>query len=103
MRRGFWFVAGAGAGVYVVLKARRAAEIFTPEGLRDRVAGLSVGAQLFAEEVRSGMTERETELRERLALLAPPALDGPLMLESGDTNETRTDALNGSHALEGRH
>jgi hypothetical protein len=80
MRRGFWFVAGAGAGVYVVLKARRAAEVFTPEGLRDRVAGLSVGAQLFAEEVRSGMNERETELREQFGyvLEAPPA---PLPLE----------------------
>jgi hypothetical protein len=73
MRRGFWFVAGAGAGVYVMVKARRAAEAFTPDGVRDRVAGLQVGAQLFLEEVRSGMDERETELRERLGL----ALDGP--------------------------
>lgn len=68
MRRGFWFVAGAGAGVYVMIRARRAAETFTPDGLRDRVAGLSVGAHLFADEVRAGMTERETELRERLGL-----------------------------------
>lgn len=72
MRRGLWFVAGAGAGVYVMVKARRAAETFTPDGLRDRVAGLQVGAQLFAEEVRAGMTERETELRERLGLVAGP-------------------------------
>lgn len=68
MRRGFWFVAGAGAGVYVVIRARRAAEAFTPDGLRDRVAGLGVGAHLFAEEVRTGMSERETQLRERLGL-----------------------------------
>jgi hypothetical protein len=73
MRRGFWFVAGAGAGVYVMVRARRAAEAFTPEGLRDRAAGLGVGAHLFAAEVRAGMTERETELRERLGL----TLDGP--------------------------
>ncbi|MFL6060042.1 MAG: DUF6167 family protein [Marmoricola sp.] len=96
MRRGFWFVAGAGAGVYVVLKARRAAEVFTPEGLRDRVAGLQVGAQLFAEEVRSGMTEREAELRERLGY----ALDAPLMLESSEVHPG-TEPEN--HALEGRH
>jgi hypothetical protein len=76
MRRGFWFVAGAGAGVYVVIKARRAAEAFTPEGLRDRMSGLSVGAQLFAEEVRNGMVEREAELREQFGY----ALDGPLQL-----------------------
>jgi hypothetical protein len=68
VRRGFWFVAGAGAGVYVMIRARRAAETFTPDGLRDRVAGLGVGAHLFAEEVRVGMAERETELRERLGL-----------------------------------
>jgi hypothetical protein len=79
MNRTFWFVAGAGAGVYAMVKARRAAETFTPEGLRDRLSGLTVGAQLFAEEVRSGMTEKETELRDRLGL----ALDGPPQLEGG--------------------
>ena len=77
MKGTFWFVAGAGAGVYIVVKARRAAETFTPEGLRDRLSGLSVGAHLFADEVRSGMTEKETELRDRLGL----ALDGPPALE----------------------
>ena len=98
MRRGFWFVAGAGAGVYVVFKARRAAETFTPDGLRDRVAGLAVGAHLFADEVRTGMTEREIELRERLGL----ALHEPLRLESRPTpvdNEPST----APHALEGTH
>ncbi len=66
MSRGFWFVAGAGAGVYAVLKSRRAAEVFTPEGLHDRLAGVGLGAHLFAEEVRAGMTEKEAELRDRL-------------------------------------
>src|SRR3954447_4626824 len=79
MRRGFWFVAGAGAGVYVMVRARRVIDSFTPDGLRDRLAGAGVAAHLFAEEVRVGMSERETELRERLGL----ALDGPRELESG--------------------
>lgn len=79
MNRGFWFVAGAGAGIYAMVKARRAAETFTPEGIRDRMAGLGVGAHLFAEEVRAGMTEKETELRDRLGW----TLDGPPELESG--------------------
>jgi hypothetical protein len=94
VRRGFWFVAGAGAGVYVMFKARRAAETFTPDGLRDRVAGLGVGAHLFAEEVRTGMTERETELRERLGL----SVDGTLQLESRPASTTEP-----PHALEGTH
>ena len=78
MTRGLWFVAGAGAGIYVMVKARRAAEAFTPDGMRDRLAGLNVGAQLFADEVRAGMTEKETELRDRLGL----TLDGPPALET---------------------
>lgn len=73
MSRALWFVAGAGAGVYAVIKARRAAEALTPDGLRDRLSGLGVGAHLFAEEVRSGMGEREEELRQRMGL----ALEGP--------------------------
>jgi hypothetical protein len=72
MSRLLWFVAGAGAGVYGLTKARRAAEARTPEGLADRLAGLSVGLHLFGEEVRAGMAEKETELRGRLAT----ALDG---------------------------
>jgi hypothetical protein len=89
VRRGFWFVAGAGAGIYVMVRARRAAETFTPDGLRDRLAGLNVGAHLFAEEVREGMAERETELRERLGL----ALDGPLELTAGGPEVSRLAAL----------
>lgn len=101
MRRGFWFVAGAGAGVYVMIRARRAAEVFTPDGVRDRLAGLQVGAQLFVAEVRSGMDERETELRAQLGY----SLDGPLELTTS-TNEQPYD-LPGAHlgtpALEGKH
>jgi hypothetical protein len=97
VRRGFWFVAGAGAGVYVMIRARRAVETFTPDGLRDRAAGLGVGAHLFAEEVRAGMAERETELRERLGL----ALDGPLELPPPSAPGHELDTA--PHALEGTH
>ena len=72
MRRGFWFTAGAAAGAYGVIRARRAAEAFTPDGIRDRLAGLSLGADLFRDEVRAGMAEKETQLRERMGLM----LDG---------------------------
>ena len=79
MSRALWFVAGTGAGVYAMVKARRTAEALTPEGLRDRLAGISLGAHLFAEEVRTGRAEKETELRARLGL----ALDGPAELVAG--------------------
>ncbi len=83
MRRGLWFAAGAASGVYALAKARRTAEALTSAGLRDRLAGLSLGARLFTEEVRAEMTEREIELRARLKLeladargaIAPPASD----------------------------
>ena len=65
MRRGFWFAAGAGAGVYAMVRGRRAAEVFTVDGLKDRLAGLEVGARLLRDEVAQGRVEKETELRER--------------------------------------
>ena len=68
MSRALWFVAGAGAGVYAITRARRAAEVLTADGLADRLAGLSVGARLFRSEVRAGMAEKENDLRERLGL-----------------------------------
>lgn len=68
MMRAAWFVAGAGAGVYAMVKARRAAEALTPEGLTDRLAGLSLGWHLFSEDVRAAMAEKEPELRDRLGL-----------------------------------
>ena len=70
MRRGtLWFVAGAGAGVYGMVRGRRAAEAFTADGLRDRVEALTLGARLFRDEVAQGAAERETELRERFGVL----------------------------------
>lgn len=68
MNRGFWFVAGAGAGVYAMLKARRAAEALTPDGIGDRLAGLSLGLHLLGEDVRRESAVKQTELRERLGL-----------------------------------
>jgi hypothetical protein len=78
MRRTLWFVAGAATSAYAITKARRAAEAFTPDGVRDRLAGLSLGAQLFSEEVRTEAAARETELRERLGL----GLDGTTQIEA---------------------
>ena len=68
MRRGFWFAAGAAAGVYGMVKARRAAEVFTVDGLRDRANAAGLGARMLRAEFEHGRSEAETELRERYEL-----------------------------------
>ena len=80
MNRGLWFVAGAGVGIYAVIRGRRAAEALTVDGLTDRLKGAQVGVQLFREEVAAGRAEKETELRERFAL----APHGRRELTTGD-------------------
>jgi hypothetical protein len=66
VRRAIWFAAGAGAGVYAMVRGRRAAEALTAEGLRDRWHALGVGARLLREEVAEGRAAKESELRQRL-------------------------------------
>ncbi len=69
MSRSLWFVAGAGAGVYVATRVRRLTQSLTVDGLRDRGSGLAAAGRVFREEVAAGRAERETELRERLHLV----------------------------------
>lgn len=78
MRRGFWFVAGVGAGMYAVTRARRVAEAFTVDGVKDRMHGVGLGARLLREEYAAGAAATETALRERLGLVP----DGTPELES---------------------
>lgn len=67
MRRGFWFAAGAGAGIYVSLRARRVAEAFTSDGISDRISALQLGGRLLREDIAVGAAQKEAELRERIA------------------------------------
>lgn len=69
MRRGLWFVAGAGAGIYAMVRGRRAAEALTVDGLKDRLGALEVGVRIFRDEVAQGRADKESELRERLGLV----------------------------------
>jgi hypothetical protein len=69
VNRSVWFVAGAGAGVYAMVRGRRAAEALTADGLRDRLGGLAVGLRMFRGEVAAGRVEKETELRHQLGLV----------------------------------
>ena len=101
MSRLLWFVAGAGAGVYGLTKARRAAEALTPEGLADRVAGLSVGLHLFGEEVRAGMDEKASDVRGRLGLAQ--AGDQPPQLTRGSGGPDHSDGLDARHRRDHSH
>jgi hypothetical protein len=93
--RGLWFVAGAGAGIYAVIRGRRAAEALTVDGLQDRLNGLAVGVRMFGEEVAAGRAEKETELRERFAVTphGRPELTGGTGRPGarGTTQDTRPD------------
>jgi hypothetical protein len=72
MSRTLWFVAGAASGVYTLYKAKQAARNLTPDGIGARVAALSVGARMFADEVTVAMAHRESELRAELGRSAGP-------------------------------
>jgi len=79
MSRTLWFLAGAGAGVYGMVRGRRAAEAFTAEGLHDRLGALFLGARMFRDEVAQGAADRESELRERFGVVphGRPELTAP--------------------------
>jgi Family of unknown function (DUF6167) len=88
VNRSLWFVAGAGAGIYAMVRGRRAAEALTADGLRDRINGLVVGARMFRDEVAAGRVEKETELRDRLGLVphgTPELVAGKHRREEGSS------------------
>jgi len=99
MRRGLWFAAGAGAGIYAMTRARRLAEAFTVEGFRDRWEAVGLGARMLRDDVTQAQAEKETELRERFGLapngrlqLTPSGglatgLDGPPRPAADDDRE----------------
>lgn len=70
MKRLFWLSVGVALGVAATRRATRFARTWTPEGVAGQVAGLADLLGELADDVRSGMRERETELR-RLMASAP--------------------------------
>ncbi|WP_234325829.1 DUF6167 family protein, partial [Streptomyces sp. NRRL S-495] len=72
VRRIFWMAVGAGATVWAMNKANEAVHRLTPDSLSGTAArgALHLGdlAKQFAQDVRTGMTEREEQLREDLGL-----------------------------------
>ena len=64
--RAVWFAAGAAAGVYGTVKARRAAYRVSGPGIIDQAAALGVGWRAFSADLRAGMREREDDVVRRL-------------------------------------
>jgi formylmethanofuran:tetrahydromethanopterin formyltransferase len=68
VRRLFWFGAGVAAGVAVSRKFAAAARKATPVGAAEQVGGavreLAGAVGSFGADVRSAMSERESELQE---------------------------------------
>ncbi|MEQ7847393.1 DUF6167 family protein [Nocardioides kribbensis] len=100
MSRGLWFAAGAGAGVWAMVRGRRVAEALTVDGMRDRVGAAVVGARILREEVAQGRADAEPAVRARVggALQgAPrPELSAPPVAEPGRDTTTSTPTSAGS-------
>jgi hypothetical protein len=77
MRRLFWAVLGATAGVLVMRKVNQTVQAYTPEGISRSLSNVAAGLHDLADVVREGMAEREEELRVALSAgtddPAPPA------------------------------
>jgi hypothetical protein len=71
-RRLFWFAIGAGLAIFISVKIRQYLKKASPESVGHRVAetanGISDSARGFVDRFRTGMAEREAELRETLDL-----------------------------------
>jgi hypothetical protein len=95
VRSGIWFAAGAAAGMYGVVKARRIAEAFTVDGMRDRVGAAFVGARMFRDEVAQGKADAEVQFRGRYRaaadgrheLAAPTGSTAPAIETTSTTEE----------------
>lgn len=76
MRRLFWVVMGATAGVLIVRQVSKAARSVTPEGAAEKagsaVNNLADASREFKDDVKAGMAERDNELRDALGIAGHP-------------------------------
>ncbi|MET3811660.1 DUF6167 family protein [Arthrobacter sp. UYEF3] len=68
MNRIIWMGIGVAIGVIAFRKITAAQSALGPEGLNRAVGRLADGVYDFADAVRAGMHERETELRSALGV-----------------------------------
>ncbi|WP_190243200.1 DUF6167 family protein [Arthrobacter sp. UC242_113] len=68
MKRLVWMGIGVAIGVIAFRKVTEAQSALGPEGLNRAVGRLADGVYDFADAVRAGMRERETDLRSALGV-----------------------------------
>ncbi|TQJ41080.1 hypothetical protein FBY33_3178 [Arthrobacter sp. SLBN-112] len=68
MKRIVWMGIGVAIGVIAFRKVSQAQSALGPEGLNRAVGQLADGMYDFADAVRAGMRERETDLRTALGV-----------------------------------
>ncbi|MDP9986542.1 DUF6167 family protein [Arthrobacter sp. FW306-05-C] len=68
MKRIVWMGIGVAIGVIAFRKVSQAQSSLGPEGLNRAVGRLADGVYDFADAVRAGMHERETDLRTALGI-----------------------------------
>ncbi|MEV7572672.1 DUF6167 family protein [Pseudarthrobacter sp. NPDC089323] len=73
MKRLVWMGIGVAIGIIAFRKVSEAQSSLGPEGLNRAVGRLADGVYEFADAVRDGMRERETDLRAALGVEAESA------------------------------
>ncbi|GAA1522963.1 DUF6167 family protein [Kribbella lupini] len=68
IKRILWFVIGTAVGVYAVTRLKKRAQVLAPESLQASADKMASAIRHFGDEVRAGMAERETELRDALGI-----------------------------------
>lgn len=72
MKKLFWVGIGIGVGVLTARKLGEAKNLASSDGLNRTVGRISDSLQELAEAFRTGMNDRETELRQALGLDETP-------------------------------
>ena len=72
MKRIFWLIIGIAVGVYAVTRLKKRAQVLAPDSLQQSAEKVASAIRHFGDEVRAGMAERETELRDALGIDTAP-------------------------------
>jgi hypothetical protein len=68
VKRIIWLIVGIAVGVYAVTRLKKKAQVLAPAGMQESAAKLASAVRHFGDQVREGMAERETELRDALGI-----------------------------------